>query len=480
MLGILAYGAYLPRNRLQRGAIHAANRWFAPGLGGLARGERATAGWDEDSITMGVEAARDALRDVDRAVIGSLSLASTTLPFADRLNAGIVKEALNLRDQTGAVDLSGSLRAGTSALLQALESGPARDGPHLCIASDMRAAMPASEAEIQQGDGAAAFLIGEGDPVARLLGATSLTIDFVDHYRMTSARFGYVWEGRWIRDEGYSRMLAGALSDALRQFSVEPGRIDHLIVPVVAKGVGPGIAKSLGVRPEALVDIHRETIGDTGAAHPLLLLVSALERAAPGDLILVAGFGQGCDVLLFEVTEAIDRARGCSMAVSGHLARRFADSNYHRYLFHRGLLALDKGMRAEQDQKQPGTTLWRSRKAVLGLVGSRAADGTVQFPRSEIMVGKAGSREPQVDHPLADRIAHVVTFTADHLTYSPSPPAYYGTIDFEGGGRMVAEFADVEGETVEVGQPMRMMFRIKAIDEQRTFIKYFWKAVPAY
>lgn len=67
--GILAYGCYVPRRRLQRAAIHAANKWFAPSLGGLAKGERAIANWDEDAITMAVEAARDCLTGIDRTAV---------------------------------------------------------------------------------------------------------------------------------------------------------------------------------------------------------------------------------------------------------------------------------------------------------------------------------------------------------------------------------------------------------------------------
>ena len=72
----------------------------------------------------------------------------------------------------------------------------------------------------------------------------------------------------------------------------------------------------------------------------------------------------------------------------------------------------------------------------------------------------------------------IVTFTADSLGYSPDPPVYYGAIDFEGGGRMVTEFAEVTAADVEVGREMRMVFRIKAVDDLRDFTKYFWKAVP--
>jgi uncharacterized OB-fold protein len=156
------------------------------------------------------------------------------------------------------------------------------------------------------------------------------------------------------------------------------------------------------------------------------------------------------------------------------------DDNYLRWLFHRGLLGLDRGMRAELDQKQPGTTLWRHHKAVLGLVGGRCTKtGTVQFPRSDISVdGNGHAAHTQEDYCFADRRARVVTFTADNLTYAPNPPGLYGMIDFEGGGRMTVEFADALAEDIEVGREMRMIFRIKAIDERRDFIKYFWKAAP--
>jgi uncharacterized OB-fold protein len=243
--------------------------------------------------------------------------------------------------------------------------------------------------------------------------------------------------------------------------------------------VADGLAKRAGVKPEAVVDSLGATVGEAGVAHATLLLAAALEVAAPGEKILLVGFGQGVDVLLFETTDAI-AALPARRGVKGSLARGVSTDNYMRFLFHRGLLDLDRGMRAEADQKQPGTTLFRNRKTVLGLVGGRCTKtGTVQFPRSEVSVNPndraIGTQE---DYPLADKQARIVTYTADSLTYSPAPPQYYGTIDFDGGGRMFAEFTDVDAESVEVGRPMKMMFRIKAVDETRDFIKYFWKAVP--
>src|SRR5205807_1250493 len=115
--GIVAFGAYIPRLRLARRAIAEANAWFNPALKAQAKGERAICNWDEDAVTMAVEAARDALAERDRGTIGALHFASTSFPFADRLNAGIVAEALNLNKEVAALDVAASQRAGSSALI---------------------------------------------------------------------------------------------------------------------------------------------------------------------------------------------------------------------------------------------------------------------------------------------------------------------------------------------------------------------------
>ncbi len=471
--GILSFGAYIPKRRLQRSAIYGANSWFAGGLRGLAKGERTIANWDEDAITMAVEAARDCLEGVDRTSVQGVVLASTTHPFADRQNAGVVKEALTLPDTVSAQDCGGSLRAGTTALLQAL--GSART--QLVAAADLRKAKVASEAELVQGDAAAALLVGQGNVIARLIGSRSVTTDFVDHYRSSGNSFDFAWESRWIRDEGYTKLLGGAVRDALAAFGTSGEAIDRAIIPIAVKGVAEGLAKRAGIRAEAVVDVLQANVGDSGAAHPLLMLVSALETAKPGEKLLLVGFGQGADILLFETTAAIN-SLPARKGVAGHLACRQEDSNYMRFLFHRGLIPLEKGLRSEVEQKQPGTTLYRNRKAVLGLVGGRCTKtGTVQFPKSDVSVNPNDRAQgTQEDYCLADKRARIITFTCDALTYNPDPPTYYGTIDFDGGGRMVAEFAEVAADEVEVGAEMRMVFRIKGIDEARDFTKYFWKA----
>jgi uncharacterized OB-fold protein len=90
---------------------------------------------------------------------------------------------------------------------------------------------------------------------------------------------------------------------------------------------------------------------------------------------------------------------------------------------------------------------------------------------------------PEVDtqepYKFAERAASVLTYSADYLTYSMSPPNHYGMIVFEGGGRIMMDITDAEPGDVDAGLPVRMAFRIKEWDASRGFTRYFWKAVPA-
>jgi 3-hydroxy-3-methylglutaryl CoA synthase len=481
MAGIIAFGAYVPRLRLQRQAIHQANAWFAPGLKSLAKGERAIANWDEDVVTMAVEAARDCLVDHERNIVRSISLASTSFPYADRQNSGIVKEALALPDAVATLDIGYSQKAGTGALLQALQSAGSASGPALVIASEKRTARPASEDEMLNADAAVGFLVGADDGIARFIGAHSVTSDFVDHFRAEGRDFDYGWESRWVRDEGFEKLAITAIQGALAAHHIPPERISRLLVGIPARGIATALAKRTGIPAASIRTDLYENMGGAGTAHALMLLAHALETAEPGQIAMVVGFGQGADVLLFEVTPAISQSSR-RLGVSGWLAHSEKETNYLKYLTFAGHLKLELGKRAEFEQKPVLSALYRNRKAVLGLIGGRCTKtGTVQFPRSTISVDSehhdVGTQE---DYPLADRRARVLTYTADNLTFTPNPPSYYGMIEFEGGGRMFAEFTDTSADLVAVGAPMRMMFRVKNIDDRSGFIKYFWKAVPAF
>jgi 3-hydroxy-3-methylglutaryl CoA synthase len=479
MPGIVAFGGYVPRLRLQRKAMVEANAWFNPGLAALAKGERAMANWDEDAVTLAVAASRDCLGPAAGApAVDALYLASTTLPFRDRQCATLAATALNLADGIETLDLTTSQRAATGALLAALQR--AKPGNVLVAAAERRQSRTATPLELLSGDAAAAVLVSAEDGIARFLGAHSVADDFVDHYRGESERFDYMWEERWIRDEGYLKIVPRAVAGLFAATKMAGKDVHHFVMPCLYAGVGAMLARKLGIAEAAVADDLRAGLGHSGAAHPLVMLVHVLQRARPGERILVVGFGQGADALLFETTPALAGARKAE-GIAGALARRRPESNYNRYLAFNGLVAQETGVRGEIDRQTPLSMLYRNKDMLTAFVGGRCTTcGTVQYPKAHYCVNpNCGAGGTQVDHPFADTKATIVTWSADWLTYTPDPPAQYGMVQFEGGGRLMADFTDVEPGSFDVGTAMRMVFRVREIDHQRGFRKYYWKATPA-
>jgi len=480
MTGIISYGGYIPQLRLSRKSIVEHIGWSAPAIAAAGRGERSVCNWDEDSLTMAVAAARDCLLGQGRDQVDALHLASTTLPFTDRLNAGIVATALNLREDLWAGDCTGSLKAGTSALIAALETvkGGGRRRA-LVTAADRREARAASTYEMWYGDGAASLLVGDGDVIAEFLGAYSISCDFVSHYRGAGRRFDYHWETRWVRDEGYLKLIPRAVDGLLSKLGLSMDDVDRVVYPCPLGRAHAQIAKAIGAAPAKVVGNMHETCGEAGAAHPLLMLVAALEQAQPGQRILVVGFGQGCDALCFQATAHI-RDLPPRDGVSGALSRRRPMDNYIKFLKFRDLILTETGIRAEGPNQTALTALWRRREMILGLVGGRCARcGTSQFPKMDICANPdCGAVHSQVDYPFADVPATVKSFTGDMLAVAVAPPAIYGLVQFEGGGRLMANFTDCELGELSVGMPVKMVFRQRLSDKGRGFTGYIWKAAP--
>lgn len=480
MVGITSFGAYIPRLRLSRSAIAKSHAWLSPGLMGRAKGERALCNWDEDAVTMSVEAARDCLDGFAQESVDALYAASTTFPFADRLNAGIMSTALGLGRNLMAADLTSSQKAGSSALLDALTAaagGGVATG--LVTAADTRKTRAASTQELDYGDGAAAFLVGSDDGIARFLGAHCITADFIDHFRGEGQDFDYHWEERWIRDEGYSKLVPQAVEAALTKTGLKGGDINHFVLPCLFPRIAERVAKLCGISESAVRGNLSADCGETGTAHALLMLAHALEEAKPGEKILVAQFGQGCNALIFEATPALARLAK-RRGVSGSLARRKEETNYMKLLTFKGMLDWEKGMRAERDNKTALTALYRNDEMVMSFKGGRCSVcGTAQYPRSRVCVNpNCGAVDTQEPYDFSDKKATILSWSADFLTFSMDPPQHYGMVTFEEGGRLLMDFTDVDQGTVDLGDAMRMVFRIKDFDDRRGFRRYFWKATP--
>ncbi len=480
MIGITSYGAYIPRLRLDRMSIFNAMGWFAPAIMMVAQGERSMCNWDEDAITMAVAASRDCLAGLDKQKLDALYLASTTMPFADRQNAGIVAAALNLSDNLITADHSSSQKAATTALITALESAKSGERQSILVtASDRRETKTAYFYEMWFGDGAASLMVGDEDVIAEYKGSYSLSIDFVDHYRGADKKYDYMWEERWARDAGYGVIIPRVVNGLFDKLGISMDDVDTLVYPCFFKGDHRKIAKGLGASPEKLVDNMHEVCGETGTAHAFMMFISALEQAQPGQRILMCGFGQGANALYFEMTDNITKLPQRN-GVKGSLQNKKSIDNYLKWLKFRDLIQTEMGIRAEAPTQTATTVLWRKNKMILGLVGGKCREcGTPQFPKADICVNPAcGAFYSQEDYEFADIPARVKTFTGDMLAVSVDPPAIYGMVQFEGGGRLMADFSDCELDDIKVGLPVKMEFKRKSLDQQRGFVNYFWKAVP--
>ena len=146
----------------------------------------------------------------------------------------------------------------------------------------------------------------------------------------------------------------------------------------------------------------------------------------------------------------------------------------------RDIVVADLGIRGEANPNASLNILWRNRKKLIGLVGSRCKQcGTPQYTFTPVCVNPACNAVGQMeDYAFSGRSGTVFMYTGDMLAASVDPPAIYGIVNIEGGGRLLADFTDCTLEEIRVGLPVRMSFRRRSKDPVRGFTGYFWKAVP--
>lgn len=438
MRGVLGWGTHVPHRRLDRTTIRA-----VAGSGG-GKGTRAVASYDEDSTTMGVAAARAALRAVDVRP-SALWFTTTTPTYLDKTNATAVHAALRLDRETAAYDAVGASRSVFAAVSAALDAR----GPVLVVTSDLRVGLPGGPEEATAGDAAAAVVFGgdEDAPVlAEVLARTSLTEEFLDRWRAPGDVASRTWEERF-GETRYVPLAAEALKTVLGDAGLDLADVDALVVSGLHERACAAAAKKTGVAPERVVDRLTTQVGNPGAAQPLLLLASALESAEPGAVIVLLSLADGVDATVLRATDAIV-SRSSAQSVAAQVAAG-APVSYGRYLAWRGLLPVDPPRRPEPARPSASAS-------------GRNADW--KFGLS----GPAGV--------LADQRGTVTTFTVDKLVYSQSPPVVFAVVDFDDGERLPVELTDVDADDVAVGMRVEMTFR--RLHTADGIANYFWKARP--
>jgi 3-hydroxy-3-methylglutaryl CoA synthase/uncharacterized OB-fold protein len=467
--GIVSYGAYVPFNRLKRSEI-------GETLGTRGgKGERAVASYDEDATTMAVEATRACLAKADASAVGALYFATTAPPYVEKLNASTIHAAANLPRAVRALDLACSVRAGMGSLLAAHDFAAAASGKiALAAVSDVRVGAPEGQTEQAHGDAAAAFAFGSQGAIAEVEATYSESLEYLATWRTPEQRFAKSWEERFALTQAYVPLLSSAAKAIATGAKLAPADLAAIVIDAPNPRAAATIAGAMKLDAKKLVGDFSDSIGWTGAAHAGLMLADALDRATPGDRILVLSVSDGVDAMLLRATDAI-ASFARTRTVASLVASKRDDLSYARYLKWRGLLETEPPRRPDP-QRPAAPPSFRSEDWKFGFMGTRCtACGTVQLPPQIVCVHcRAVDKMERV--PLADRTARIRTFTVDRLAFTPQPPMVVAILDFDGGGRFQCELTDCEPEKVAIGQEVEMTFR--RLFTADGIHNYFWKGRP--
>lgn len=459
MAGITRYGSYLPYNRLQRAAI------------GAGKGERTVASYDEDAVSMGVEAARDAVHGA--SAIDTLIFATTSPPYAEKLNAATLAAALDLPKTVRSLELGASTRMGLGALLAGADAASA-GGRALVVASDVVIGAPGGGRESGSGDGAVAFVTGpDSDAIARLIGRASATAEILDVWRLPTDPFAKQWEERFGA-ETLGPIVLDTATRALKSAGIGPADLATVILDGTNARAMAVIPEALRLKPEQIADPLLGAVGRTGSAHAGLLLARALDRARAGDRILVVVGGDGCDAAVLEVTAKVEAARPVH-SVDRWLGSKRNDLPYNTYLKWRGILPFEPPRRPEPE-RPAAPPMQRAGHWKHAFFGSRCeACGTGHLPPQRVCV-KCAAVDQMREERFSEASCKVATYTLDHLAYTLQPPVVAAIVDFEGGGRLSCELTDVDPKSVAIGNELEMTFR--RLYTGQGVHNYFWKARP--
>jgi hydroxymethylglutaryl-CoA synthase len=315
MEGIIGYGAYIPRNRIKVEEI--AKVWGADAPSykkGLMLEEKSVPSPDQDTITMSVEASKNALRRarIDPREIGAVYIGSESHPYAVKPSGTVLAEALGATPEVHTSDLEFACKAGTEGMFVAyglVKAGLIKYG--LGVGADTSQGAPGDALEYSAAAGAAAFLFGRENLVAEVLNTYSYTTDTPDFWRR---EYQYYPQhgGRFTGDPAYFKHITGAAQGIMKLAGMKPADFAYVIFHQPNGKFPMRVGEMLGfkksqIEPGWLVP----RLGNTYSGSSPLGLTATLDIAKPGDMILLVSYGSGAgsDGFVFKVTGKIDEVR---------------------------------------------------------------------------------------------------------------------------------------------------------------------------
>lgn len=333
-VGVVGYGAYVPRYRLP--AVEISRIWKG-GLSAEPIQEKSVAGLDEDVVTMSIEASRNALAraGVDPGRIRAVWVGSESHPYAVKPTSTIVAEALGIVPSTQAADWEFACKAGSEAMVAAMGLvGSEMARYALALGMDTAQGRPGDALEYTAAAGGAAFLIGPAEEsLAEIEGSYSFVTDTPDFWRRAHQRYPE-HGGRFTGRPAYFKHIKNAVRVVLDELDAEPEDYTYAIFHQPNVKFPVRVARQLGFTQEQYqVGLLSNRIGNTYAGASLIGLTAALDQAEPGDRILMCSFGSGAgsDALSLRVTERITERQGRALSTEDYIARR-TEIDYAEYL----------------------------------------------------------------------------------------------------------------------------------------------------
>lgn len=341
-VGIVGYGAYVPRFRLPASEVA---RVWTEGQGGLPIKEKAVPGLDEDVVTMSIEAARNALKraGIEPTRIRAVWVGSESHPYAVKPTSTIVAEALGAVPNVQAADWQFACKAGTEAMVAAMGFvGSSMADYTLAIGMDTAQGRPGDALEYTAGAGGAAFLLGPAEEsLAVIESAYSFVTDTPDFWRRANQKYPEHGQ-RFTGEPAYFKHITEAARTLMEATRTAPSDYQYAVFHQPNTKFPERVASQLGFsKAQIATGLLVPVIGNTYAGAAIIGLTAILDVAKPGDRILMVSFGSGAgsDAFAIRVTEAIEARRDLAPRTADYIARR-TQIDYATYARYRGKLSM--------------------------------------------------------------------------------------------------------------------------------------------
>jgi len=341
-VGIVGYGAYIPRYRLPGTEI--SRIWKGEASPGPVK-EKAVAGLDEDVITMSIEAARNALArsGIDAQLLRAVWVGSESHPYAVKPSGTIVAEAIGASTHIQAGDWQFACKAGTEAIVAAMGLVGSQMGNYaLAIGMDTAQGKPGDALEYTASSGGAAFIIGPTDEALASIDAHySYVTDTPDFWRRAHQKYPEHGQ-RFTGEPAYFHHILSCASTLMEGEGLTADDFKFAVFHQPNEKFPSRVAKQLGFKPGQIeTGLLSPVIGNTYAGASIVGLTAILDVASPGDRILVTSYGSGAgsDAFIITAQESLPERRDAALSTQAYIARR-TEIDYATYTRFRGKIAM--------------------------------------------------------------------------------------------------------------------------------------------